>query len=101
MNQSMGAYTNLLAKVNYNVVELVYGCGPSSAPTPDTDRCEVYGDDEDCEDEEANDEFDEDGDNESNEDIDVQADGHLSSFYIFNQVLENEQMICLCRYDIL
>ena len=25
--------------------------GPSSSPTSDTDRCGVYGDDEDCEDE--------------------------------------------------
>ena len=63
MNQSVGAYTDLLVRVNDNVAELDYGCGPNSAPGPDTDRCEVYGDDEDCEDEEANDEFDEDGDN--------------------------------------
>ena len=90
VNQSMGAYIDLLVGVNYNVIELVYGCGPSSAPTPDTDRFEVYGDDENCEDEEANDEYDEDGDDESNGDIDVQADGHLSSFHTFNQVLENE-----------
>ena len=36
---------------------------------------------------------DEDVDDESNGDADVQADGHISSFQIFNQVLENEQMI--------
>ena len=51
-----------MVEVNDNVAELDYGCGPSSAPTLDTDRCEVYGDSEDCEDEEANDESDEDGD---------------------------------------
>ena len=50
----------------------------------------VYGDDEDCTYESANDESDEDVDNESNGDADVQADGHVSSFQIFNQVLENE-----------
>ena len=60
VNQSVGAYTNLLVGENDNVVELDYGCGPSNAPTLDTDRCEVYGDDEDCEDEKANDEYDED-----------------------------------------
>ena len=91
MNQSVGAYIDLLVGVNDNVAKFVYGCGPSSAPTLDTNRCEVYGDDEECEDEEANDESDEDGDDESNGDIDVQVDGHLSSFHTFNQVLENEQ----------
>ena len=85
MNQSVGAYTDLLVGRNDNVVELDYGCGPCSAPTPDTDRCEVYGDDEDCEDEEANDE--------SNRDIDVQVDRHVSSFHTFNQVLEIEKGI--------
>ena len=93
VNQYVGAYIDLLVGVNDNVAELVYGCGPSSAPTLDTDRCEVYGDDEDCEDEEANDEYDEDGDDESNGDIYVQAYGHLSSFHTFNQVVENEQGI--------
>ena len=39
----------------------------------------------DCEDEEANDE--------SDEDLDVQVDGYVSSFHTFNQVLENEQGI--------
>ena len=90
VNQSVGTYTDLLVGVNDNVAELVYGCGPSSAPTLDIDRCEVYGDDEDCEDEEANDESNEDGDDESNGDIDVHANEHLSSFHTFNQVLENE-----------
>ena len=93
VNQSVGAYTNLLVGVNDNVAELDYGCGPNSASTPDTDKCEVYGDDEDCENEEAKDESDEDGDDESNGDIDVQANGHLSSFHTFNQVLKNEQGI--------
>ena len=71
VNQSVGAYIDLLAGVNDNVVELVYGCGPSNASTHDTDKCEEYGEYEDCEDEEANDEFDEDGYDESNGDIDV------------------------------
>ena len=70
-----------------------YGCEPSSAPTPDTDRCEVYGDDEEYEDEEANDESNEDGDDESNGNIDVQAEGHISFFHTLNQALENEQEI--------
>ena len=69
MNQSVGAYIDLLVGGNDNVAELDYGCGPSSALTSDTDRCEVHEDDDDCEDEEANDESDEDGDDESNGDI--------------------------------
>ena len=69
VNQSGGAYTDLLVGGNDNVSELDYGCGPSSTPTPNTDRYEVYGDDEECEDEEANDESDEDGDDESNGNI--------------------------------
>ena len=84
---------DLLVRENDNVVEFDYGCGPSSGPVLDTDRCGVYGDDEDCEYEEANDESDEDVDNESNVDLDVRAFGHVSSFQTFNQVLENEQGI--------
>ena len=76
----MGVDTYLLVGGNDNVIKLDYHCGPSSAPTPDTDRCEVYGDDEDCEDEEANNESDEE-DDESNGNIDVQVDGHFSSFH--------------------
>ena len=90
VNQSVGGHIDLLVHDNYNVVEFDYGCGPSSGPAPDTG---VYGDDEDCAYEEANDESDEDVDDESNGDLDVQADGHVSSFQIFNQVLENEQGI--------
>ena len=93
VNQSVGAYTDLLVRENDNVSEFDYGCGLSSGPTSGIDRCEVYEDDEDCEDEEANDEFDEDVDDESNGDLDVQAAGHVSSFYTFNQVLENEKGI--------
>ena len=89
----MGAYTDLLVGGNDNVAELDYGCSPSSTPTPDTNRCEVYGDDQDREDEEANDEYDEDGDDESNGDIDVQGDGHVSSFHTLNQVLEHDPRI--------
>ena len=93
MNQSVGAYTDLLVRENDNVAKFDYACGPSRGPTLDTNRCGVYGDDEDCEDEEVNDESDEDVDDESNGDLDNQTDGHVSSFHTFNQVLENEQMI--------
>ena len=71
VNRSMGAYIDLLVAGNYNVAKLDHGCWPSSSPVADTDRCEVHEDDEDCKDEEAIDEFDEDGDDESNGDIDV------------------------------
>ena len=98
VNQSMGGYTDLLICENDNVVEFNYGCRPSSDPAPDTDRCRVYGDDEDCKYEEANVEYDEDVDDESNGDLDVQADGHVSSFQTFNQVLENEQGIYVSRH---
>ena len=84
MNQSVGAYTDLFVGGNDNLAELDYGCRPSSAPAPDIDRCEVYGDDEDCEDEEANDESDEDGDDEFNGNIDVQVYGHLSYIHTLN-----------------
>ena len=46
---------------NFNVEELDYGCGPSSALVAVIDRCEVNEDNQDCEDEAC----DEDGDNES------------------------------------
>ena len=97
----MGAYIDLLVGGNNNVVELDHSCGPSSALALDIDRCEVYGDDEDCEDEKDNDEFDENGVDESNGNIDVQVDGHVSSFHTLNQVMENEQGICLCGCGIL
>ena len=90
MNQSVGG---LLVRENDNVAEFDYGCGLSSGPIPDTDRCGVYGNDEDYEYEEANDESHEDVDDEYNGDLDVQVDGHVSSFQTFNQVLENEQGI--------
>ena len=91
VNQSVGGHIDLLVRDNYNVAEFDYGCGPSSGPVPDTG---VYEDDEDCAYEAANDEFDEDVDDESNGD----ADGHVSSFQIFNQVLENEQGIYVSTY---
>ena len=87
VNQSVGGHIDLLVRDNYNVAEFDYGCGLSSGRIPDT---RAYGDDEDCSYEEANDESDEDVDDESNGDTDVQADAHVSSFQIFNQVLENE-----------
>ena len=71
VNQSVGGYTDLLVRENDNVAEFDYGCGPTSGPISDTDRCGVYGDDEDFEYEEANDESDEDVDDESNGDLDV------------------------------
>ena len=91
----MGGHIDLLVRENYNVAEFDYGCGPSSGPMQDIG---VYGDDEDCAYEEANDESDEDVDDESNGDLDVQADGHVSSFQTFNQVLENEQGIYISTH---
>ena len=90
VNQSVNGYTDLLVCENDNVAEYHYGCGPSSGLIPNTSRCGVYGDDEDCEYEEANDESDENIDDEFNGDLDVRADGHVSSFQTFNQVLENK-----------
>ena len=90
VNQSVGGHIDLLVRNNYNVAEFDYGCGPSSGLVSDIG---VYGDDEDCAYEEANDESDEDVDDESNGDVDVQADEHVSSFQIFNKGLENEQGI--------
>ena len=71
VNQFVGGYIDLLICENGNVAEFGYGCEPSSGPVPDTDKCGVYGDDEHCEYEEANDESDEDVDNEYNGDLDV------------------------------
>ena len=98
VNQSVGGYTDLFVPENYNVVEFDYGAGPSSGLTLDIDRCGVYANDEDCEYDEANVESDKDVDDESNEDLDVQADGHVSSFQTFNQVLENEQGIYISTH---
>ena len=75
---------------NENVAEIGFGCGPSSCPILDTG---VYGDDDACAYEEGNDESDENVDDEYDEDLHVQADGHVSSFQTTNQVLENEQGI--------
>ena len=66
-----------------------YGCGPSSALVALTDRCEVYGDDEDGD---AEDCKDEEGDDESEGDGDVQANGNVSFFLTLHKVMENEQM---------
>ena len=41
VNQSVGAYAYLLVQENDNVAEFDCGCGPSSDPAPDTDRCGV------------------------------------------------------------
>ena len=68
VNQSMGGHIDLLVRENYNVTEFDYNCEPSSGPIPDTG---VYGDDEKCAYEEANDEYNEDVDDESNGDLDV------------------------------
>ena len=98
VNQSVGGHINLLVRDNYNVAEYDYGCGPSSCLVPNT---AIYGDDEDCADEDVDDESDEDVDDESDEDVDdesngdldIQANGHVSFFHAFNQALENEQGI--------
>ena len=90
VNQSVGGHINLLVRDNYNVAEYDYGCGPSSCLVPNT---AIYGDDEDCADEDVDDESDEDVDDESNGDLDIQANGHVSFFHAFNQALENEQGI--------
>ena len=82
VNQYVRGHIDLLVRENYNVAEFDYGCGPSSGPVPDTG---VYGDNEDFTYQEA--------DDESNGDLDVQADGNLSSFKTLNQVLENKQGI--------
>ena len=74
VNQSLGGNIDLLVRDNYNVAKFDYGCGPSSGPVSDTG---VYGDDEDCAYEEANDEYDEDVDDESNGDADVQVNRHV------------------------
>ena len=66
---------------NENVAEIGYGCGPSSGPVLDTG---VYGDDDACAYEESNDESDENADDEYDEDLHVQADGHVSSFQTTN-----------------
>ena len=78
MNQSVGGHIDLLVHKNYNVAKFDYGCGPSSGSVPDTGVC---GDDEDRAYEEAIDECDKDVDDEYNGDIDVQADGHVSSMH--------------------
>ena len=70
-----------MVQKNDNVAEFDYGYVLSSSPTSIIDICGVYGDDEDCE---ANDESYEDVDGESNRDLDVQADGHVSSFHTYH-----------------
>ena len=70
-----------------NLAEIDHGCGPSSGPVLDTG---AYGDDDGCAYEEGNDESGED-DDEYDDDLHVQADGHVSSFQTTNQVLENER----------
>ena len=84
VNQLVDTYINLLLQGNFNVEELDYGCGPSSALVVVTDRCEVNENDHNCEDEAD----DEDGNDES--DGDVQADRHVLSFLTINQLMENE-----------
>ena len=46
MNQSVGTYTNLLLRININIEELDYGCGPNYAPmNVGVDSWEVNKDD--------------------------------------------------------
>ena len=87
VNQSADTYINFLLGGSFNVEELNYRCGPSSAPVAVTDRCEVNEDYQDCKDEAG----DEDGDDESGGDEDVQANGHVTSFLTINQLMENEK----------
>ena len=91
MNQSIGTYIDLLLGGNVNVEELDYWCGPSSTSVVVIDRCEVYEDDEDREDQEG----DED---ESGRNGDVQADGRILSFLTLHYLIENEQGRCLYGY---
>ena len=60
VNKSLVTYINFLLGGNDNVEELDYKCGLSSAAVALTDRCEVYGDDEECEDEEGDNETERD-----------------------------------------
>ena len=83
-NQSIG-----VAEIE-NLAELDYGCGPSSGPVLDTG---AYGDDDACGYEEGNDKSDEDVNDEYDDDLQVQADRHVSSFQTTNQVFENERGI--------
>ena len=76
----MSGYTYLFVHKNYNVAEFDYGYATSSDPAPDTDRCGVYANDENCKYDEANVESNEDVDDESNGYLDMKADGHVSSF---------------------
>ena len=78
MNSSLGTYIDLLLGKNDNVEEFNYGYGPSSTLIALTDRCKVYEDDEDC-------------DDESMGDGDVQHDVNISSFLTLHQVMKNEQ----------
>ena len=85
-------WSNLLKTciIWYGLLKIDYGCGPSSGPVLDTG---AYGDDDACAYEEGNDESVEDVDDEYDDDLHVQADGHVSSFQTTNQVLENERGI--------
>ena len=78
LNQFVGGHVDLLVCDNYNVPEFDYGCRPSSGLIPDTG---VFGVDEDRAYEEGNDEY---VDDDCNGDVDVEADGHASSFQTLN-----------------
>ena len=73
-----------------NLAELDRGCGPSSGPVLDTG---AYGDDDACGYEEGNDKSDENVNDENDDDLQVEADRHVSSFQTRNEVFENEQGI--------
>ena len=88
-NQSIG-----VAEIE-NDAEIDYGCEPSSSPVLDT---RAYGDDAACAYKEGNDESVEDVDDEYDDDLHVQADGHVSSFQTTNQVLENERRIFVSEH---
>ena len=92
MNQSASTYTNLLLGGNFiNVEDLEYGYGPISTLVVVTDICEVNEDDKDSEDEVG----DEDGDDENDGDEMFKLMDIVPSFLTINQLMENEQGICL------
>ena len=96
LNQSVGAHEDLFVRDHYNVSQSVYGCGPSTGAEPDTGP---DGDDDDSVGEEGNDQ--DVNDECTGDDDDVDVDGNASSFRTFNQVLEDEQGICLSTSTIL
>ena len=82
MNPSLSLHKSI-TRGNDNVEGLDYECGPSSIPVALTDRCEVYEDDANWEDEVGDDEREGDGG--------VQHDVNVSSFLTLHQVMQIKQ----------